>query len=534
MTKCIPTILGSLWFVALAVAASATVAVAQPAAATGNVRDSALNAMKRATVFMTDKVSQKGGYVWSYLPDMSRRWGEMEAFPSMIWIQGGTPRMGQVFLDAYRATRDEHYYRAAEQVAGVLIACQHPSGGWNYCADLDSEASLKKWYDTIGRNGWRLEEFQHYYGNATFDDRTTVDAAEFMLRMYFEKKDAAFKASLDKAIQFVLDSQHRVGGWPQRFPPAGEFKKDGNSDYTGYITLNDEVAAGNIEFLIQCYRTTGDRRLLDAIHRGMDAFLALQQPAPQAGWGLQHTPDDLKPAAGRTYEPLAMVTHTTGACIDQLIRFYRMTGDRKFLSRIPEALDWLESVRLPAGIPGARGSHPTFVAIGTNKPLYIHRSGSNVVNGRYFADDNPQNTVGHYSSFRNVDVAGLRRRYEQALATPPEEVIKDSPLRADAPAGTPARGAAGARGRGNPQQQVQAVIAALNTEGYWPTPIRTISHPYKGDGSKEIPRGDFVRTQVGDEFDTSPFGAAQPVSGISITTYIANMGALIRYLEATP
>ena len=26
-------------------------------------------------------------YVWSYLPDMSRRWGEMEAKPSMIWIQ---------------------------------------------------------------------------------------------------------------------------------------------------------------------------------------------------------------------------------------------------------------------------------------------------------------------------------------------------------------------------------------------------------------------------------------------------------------
>jgi PelA/Pel-15E family pectate lyase len=514
---------------------SGAMAVAQPTTAPADLHGNALAAMKRATAFMTDKVSHKGGYVWSYLPDMSRRWGEMEAFPSMIWIQSGTPQMGQLFLNAYRATRDDYYYRAAEQVAGALIACQHSSGGWNYCADLDSEELLKKWYDTIGKNGWRLEEFQHYYGNATFDDRTTVDAAEFMLRMYLEKKDARYKASLDKAIQFVLDSQYPVGGWPQRFPRAGSFSKDGNPDYTGYITFNDEVAAGNIDFLIQCCRSLGDRRLVDAIQRGMNAFVVMQQPAPQAGWGLQHTPDDLKPAAARTYEPKALVTNTTASCIDEMIRFYRMTGDRKFLARIPEALDWLDSVRLPASIPGARGSHPTFVEVGTNKALFIHRSGSNVVNGRYFADYDPQNTIGHYSSFRNVNTQALRQRYEQALALNAEELAKDSPLQADAPAEAPRAAISrvgGARGGG--AQQIERVISTLNAEGYWPSPIRTISHPYKADAPKDIPTGDFARAQVGDEFDTSPFGATQAVSGISTSTYIANMSTLIRYLEANP
>ncbi len=41
-------------------------------------------------------------------------------------------------------------------------------------------------------NGWRLEEFQHYYGNATFDDATTAVAAQLMLRMYLEKKDPVY------------------------------------------------------------------------------------------------------------------------------------------------------------------------------------------------------------------------------------------------------------------------------------------------------------------------------------------------------
>ena len=95
---------------------------------------------------------------------------------------------------------------------------QHPSGGWNYIADFAGEASLRKWYDTIGKNAWRLEEFQHYYGNATFDDAGTAESAKFFLRLYVEKKDPKYKAPLDKAIKFVLDSQYPIGVWPQRFP----------------------------------------------------------------------------------------------------------------------------------------------------------------------------------------------------------------------------------------------------------------------------------------------------------------------------
>ena len=128
--------------------------------------------MRRATEFMVEKVAYRGGYLWNYLPDFSRRWGEMEARETMIWLQPpGTSSMGHVFLDAYHATGDEYYYRAAEQVGAALIWGQHPSGGWNYVVDFAGDRSLRDWYATVGRNAWRLEEFQHYYGNATFDDQ---------------------------------------------------------------------------------------------------------------------------------------------------------------------------------------------------------------------------------------------------------------------------------------------------------------------------------------------------------------------------
>ena len=44
--------------------------------------------MLRATKYMVEEVSTNGGYVWYYLPDLSRRWGEMEAYKTMVWTQG--------------------------------------------------------------------------------------------------------------------------------------------------------------------------------------------------------------------------------------------------------------------------------------------------------------------------------------------------------------------------------------------------------------------------------------------------------------
>ena len=174
-------------------------------------------AMKRATIFMVEKVSTRGGYVWSYLPDMSRRWGEIEAKPSMIWVQPpGTATMGHLFLDAYHATGDDYYYRAAAKAADALIRGQHRSGGWNYFIDFAGPASTRRWYATIGRNAWRMEEFQHFGDNGTFDDAGTSEAMQLLLRIHVEKKDRRYKAPLDRAIGFVLNSQYPIGGWPQR------------------------------------------------------------------------------------------------------------------------------------------------------------------------------------------------------------------------------------------------------------------------------------------------------------------------------
>lgn len=514
--------------------------IAARAAQSAGGETAVLEAMRRATRFMVEEAAVDGGYVWAALPDFSRRWGELEASPTMIWIQPpGTATMGHLYLDAYHATGDEFYYEAARSVAGALIRAQLPSGGWNYVHDTAGEASEQHWYDTVAANAWRLEEFRKRYGNGTFDDAGTSESAQFLLRIYLEKRDEAYRAPLYRAIDYVLDAQYPNGGWPQRFPLAGP-----EDDYTRHITFNDDVAGENLEFLIFVYQALGEERVLDPIRRGMDIFLATQQPMPQPAWGLQHYLHYLTPAPARSIEPLAFATHTTAANVRALIGFYRLTGDRKYLARIPEAIDWLEQVAAPADIRPPGRTHPTFIQIGNGRPLYIHRRGSNVTNGEYYADENPNDTVIHYGSFRPVNTDALRAEYEAAAALSPQEASANSPLLAppgsrslplyftlkdvdvsdmDAPGFDPDPPSA---------ERLAEVIGALNARGYWPTPLTTTSNPYIGPSPAEVAPGEFRMTRVGDQWDTSPYITDFPVEGVSTSVYIRNMGVLIQALGA--
>lgn len=508
-------------------------------------KDSVLAAMKTSSRFMMEKVSYKGGFVWSYLPDFSRQWGELEARRTMIWLQPpGTATVGHVLLDAFHATGDEYYYRSAERVADAIIRAQLPAGGWNYVADFAGEASLRDWYATVGKNAWRLEEFQVYYGNGTFDDGGTIDAATFLLRMYLEKKDATYRKPFSNALDFVLKSQYPIGGWPQRFPPRKAKHHNGMPEYSAYITFNDDVANKNIEFLLMCKKALGDMKLVEPIERAMNSFLALQMKQPQPGWALQYDLS-LSPAAARSFEPKSLATSTTADNILHLIEFYQLTGESKFLAAIPPALDWLETTRLPtAEIKNGR-DYAGNVEVGTGKFLYTHRRGSNVANGKYYVDYHHDKTLAHYGSTRRMDIAKLRAAYADALALSEKSLQENSVLKSGAQKELPTFftfnsdsssdlnfRAQEATENQNPAANTLRLINSLNKEGYWPTPLIYTSHPYKGEPPKNGLSNDdrYAETMVGDEWDTSPYPTDEPPVGISTAVYIKNMGSLIRYL----
>ncbi len=490
-------------------------------------KEDVLTTMKQATRFMVEEVSTHGGYVWHYLPDMSRRWGELEAFPTMIWVQPpGTTSMGHLFLDVYRATGDEYYYDAAKTAANALIWGQLDCGGWNYIVDFAGDRSLKKWYETIGSRAWGFEEFYHYYGNATFDDNVSSDAARFLLRMYLEKLDPAFKPALDRAINFILESQYPLGGWPQRYPLSYEFSHHGKPDYTSFYTFNDDVVWENVNFLIQCYATLGEQRFLDPIRRGMNFYIITQQGPPQAGWGQQYNME-LKPVGARSYEPDALMPAYTVAHIRLLMQFYRLTGETKFLAGIPNALDWLESCRLPVNLAeDGRYTHPTFVEIGTNRPLYAHRTGTGTHDGHYFVDYNDTDPITHYGQKTRIDVDALRTEYTQVKSQPFADTAQSlllKPGKYDGPT-TPQNDflissrvftASGMTSDNSVPdiEEVRKVIDSLDSRGRWyATRLRT-SAPY------------------GDNVNTATYTDESGQQYISTRTYINNMRVLMNYIR---
>lgn len=502
--------------------------------------DQVINTMKTATRFMMDKVSYNGGFVWNYLPDMSRSWGEMEAKRTMVWIQPpGTPSVGHLLLDAYHATGDEYYYEAAKKVANTLIWGQLECGGWNYVFDFAGENSLKSWYDTVGKNGWRLEEFQHYYGNATYDDAGTMEAAKFLLRMYVEKNDPAFRPALEKTIDFVLKSQYPVGGWPQRYPLMYDHPFQGKKDYSSFITLNDDVIPDATEFLIQCYQAMGLQGVKEPIMRAMYLMISLQQGEPYAGWADQYTVDDLKPAHARSYEPRSVNTGTTVRLVNLMMDYYKLTADTRFLSGIPAAIRFLESMKLPESDVKKWKSQstnpeailvPRFVDPDTGKPLYVHRKGSNVKNGTYYIDQNIENTIAHYSSATFVNPEQLRKDFDEVKKIDKNKLLSQSPLLSDELCPLPKYYTHCPRLV--TEKEISNLMAQVKKQGYWLSDLPSTSHPYRCGWTPDLSgKEDYSRKMVGDDFDTSPYPCTDGQQCISVAAYIKNMMALIAALE---
>jgi PelA/Pel-15E family pectate lyase len=458
-------------------------------------KQQALETMRKAADFMMNTVSTRGGFVWNYSADLSERWGEVPARPSQIWVQGATNGVGELFLEAWRATGDPVYLGYAKRVADAIVAGQHPAGGWHYFIDFDMPG-IRKWYDEVASKCWGWEEYYHYYGNCTFDDDATTSSAEFLLHLYLETLDPAYRAPLLKALDFVLEAQYPLGGWPQRYPLSYEYPHDGHPDYTAYYTFNDNAIPNCIFLLVEAWEKLGDERYYEAARRGMDFYLASQGPEEQAGWGSQHGMD-LLPAAARSYEPAAYSPSGTVSRIGELETFYRITGDRRYLRPIPAAIAWLERSVVNTD-PARPYTHGRFHEIGTDKPLIAHREGTSQENGRYYVDYNFENPITHMGMTARIDIAAVKREYERVKALTPAQARAEYQARREA--------------RDRPHQanpeQVKALAGSLDSRGAWVTDLRI---PNYADTIK---------------------GARRELKGISTATFTANMRTLIHAVKS--
>jgi hypothetical protein len=246
-------------------------------------------------------------------------------------------------------------------------------------------------------------------------------------------------------------------------------------------------------------------------------------------------------AGARTYEPAAFLPRNTLSNCLQLLKFYQYTGDRKFIAHIPDAIKWLEKVRLPQRMTeNGKYTHPLFVDPATDKPLFVHRKGSNVTYGYYYTDTIDSKLLSHMRGKRNIDLKYLKDEYARVSALSPQEATKESPLipRRFEQAGTP-QSFYPLNRFGDPETdftvsdvRVDSVINSLDRRNRWLVKHVMTSNPYIGDGQNKEASDEYASTNVGDKTDTSPYMDISDQEYISMPAYVRNMQVLINYLRS--
>jgi hypothetical protein len=261
----------------------------------------------------------------------------------------------------------------------------------------------------------------------------------------------------------------------------------------------------------------------------MNFSLITQQGNPQGGWAEQYDMD-LKPANGRKYEPAALMPSQTYRQIMHLMNFYKLTGDRKFLARIPDAIQWLEASRLPDDkSEGGKYTHAVFIEVGTNKPLYAHRKGNGFMDGKYWVDYNDDNPLLHYGAKGKINIDFLKEEFRKVNAMTPEEATKNSPLVVGR-----------YKGSGKPQeyflpdissiklpeeQNVRNVVRSLDDQHRWLSKHEWVSRPYSVSATGEESNTAPLSTEGG-----ASIRDASEQQYISTDVYLANMKILNNYL----
>ncbi len=332
-------------------------------------------------------LNSHGGYVYYVTPDLSLRWGESPADEHTIEVQPpGTPAVGLSFLKVYKTTGDSKALEAAKEAAYALIDGQNINGGWDHTIKFNDLSNQ----------------------TVSFDDDQTQTAVSFLMALDQEIDDPKLDAAVKKALDMMIMTQLANGGWPHKWPEQG--------NYHDYATFNDEGINDCIRVMMEAYQYYGDNEAVEKSLRKAARFMMISQlPPPQPGWAQQYN-EFLQPAWARAFEPPAVCPSVTIRNVGTLIDLYLVLGQGTLLEPIPDALRWLNDIRLENGL-WAR-----FVEIGTNKSLYYDRGRIRVNSTEEL---HPERRTGYgYETNIASQIERGTKRYEMAIELGREGLMK--------------------------------------------------------------------------------------------------------------
>ena len=290
-----------------------------------------------------------------------------------------------------------------------IITWQVADGGWSKNIDMISKPRAPgDLYDANNENRFPdaadfdipVDVNWHYI--ATLDNDSTWMQIRFLARVatallaaHRDAQAAPICASVQRGVEYLLNSQYPNGGWPQVWPLEG--------GYHDAITINDDamthaveilhgVAAGAVEY--KFLPAAMVKRAGPAAERGIVCLLKLQmtENGVKTAWAQQYDALTLEPTSARNYEMPALTSDESFPVVEFFMSLPNPTPAE--VAAVRDACAWFVKVeifgfrfgcgnffadrssvggRKLVAVEGAGPIWARYYQIGTDKPIFGDR-----------------------------------------------------------------------------------------------------------------------------------------------------------------
>jgi PelA/Pel-15E family pectate lyase len=297
----------------------------------------------------------------------------------------------------------------ALKAARNMLTWQLPDGGWSKNIDMVSKPRAPgDLYDANNENRFPdTADFDkpadpnwHYL--ATLDNDSTwmqirflAKVATALLSAHRDADAGPLAASVNRGVEYLLNSQYPNGGWPQVWPLEG--------GYHDAITINDDAMTHAVEILHDVATGAPDylfvsaqlkKRAGPAADRGIDCLLKLQitENGVKTAWAQQYDALTLEPTSARNYEMASLTSDESFPVVEFFMSLPDPTPAE--VAAVHAACAWFTKVEImgyrygsgnfmadrqsPGGrklvaVEGAGPIWARYYQIGTDKPIFGDR-----------------------------------------------------------------------------------------------------------------------------------------------------------------
>jgi len=315
---------------------------------------------------------------------------------------------------ALRADHPAEWFTSDEalRAARNIVTYQVADGGWSKNIDMVAGPRAPgDLYDADNMNRFPdptdfdkpVDENWHYI--ATLDNDSTWMQIRFLARVttallaaHRDADAATIRASVERGVRYLLDSEYPNGGWPQVWPLEG--------GYHDAITINDDAMTHAVEILHDVSVDAPDYAFLPAefkklagpaAERGIACLLRLQitEKGIKTAWAQQYDALTLEPTSARNYEMAALSSDESFSIAEFLMGLANPAPEE--VTAVHAVAEWITKAeihgyrygsgdfRADRASPGGRtltaveGAGPIwarYYQIGTEKPIFGDRDKS--------------------------------------------------------------------------------------------------------------------------------------------------------------